>query len=129
MFMKKATPIFVVDDIEPVVDFWVTRLGFEKVAEVPEGDKLGFLILNKGPVELMYQTRDSIRNDVPAMLDYLGDSAAIVFIEVESIDEVERALVGVPQLIPRRETFYGATELFVRDPAGNIVGFAEMHQK
>jgi hypothetical protein len=31
-------------------------------------------------------------------------------------------------VVPERETAYGAHEIFVRDPAGNVVGFAE-HRK
>ena len=28
-------------------------------------------------------------------------------------------------LVPPRETFYGATEIFIRDAAGNVLGFAQ----
>ena len=126
--MKKLTPILIVEEIEPVLPFWVERLGFEKTVEVPEGDKLGFVILNKGPVEVMYQTHASIRNDAPALLDMMAKGGSVLFFEVESIDEIENALAGIEPLVPRRQTFYGATEIFVQDPAGNIIGFAEMKE-
>ena len=126
--MKKLTPILIVEEIEPVLPFWVERLGFEKTVEVPEGDKLGFVILNKGPVEVMYQTHASIRNDAPALLDMMAKGGSVLFFEVESIDEIENALAGIQPLVPRRQTFYGATEIFVQDPAGNIIGFAEMKE-
>ena len=127
--MKKLTPILVVEEIEPVLPFWVERLGFEKTVEVPEGDKLGFVILTKGTVEIMYQTRAGIGNDAPALLDMMATGGSMLFIEVESIDEIERALDGVEPVVPRRETFYGATEIFVRDPAGHIIGFAQMKEQ
>lgn len=126
--MKKLTPILIVEDIEPVLPFWVDRLGFEKTVEVPEGDKLGFVILNRGPVEIMYQSRASIRNDAPALLDMMASGGSVLFIEVDSIDDVENALAGIEPVVPRRKTFYGATEVFVQDPAGNIIGFAEMEE-
>ena len=126
--MKKLTPILIVEEIEPVRPFWVERLGFEKTVEVPEGDKLGFVIFNKGPVEVMYQTHASIRNDAPALLDMMAKGGSVLFFEVESIDEIENALAGIVPLVPRRQTFYGATEIFVQDPAGNIIGFAEMKE-
>ena len=126
--MKKLTPILIVEEIEPVLPFWVERLGFEKTVEVPEGDKLGFVILNKGPVEVMYQTHASIRNDAPALLDMMAKGGSVLFFEVESIDEIENALAGIEPLVPRRQTFYGATEICVQDPAGNIIGFAEMKE-
>jgi hypothetical protein len=74
--MTKLTPIFVVERIEPCLDFWVNRLGFAKTAEVPHGDSLGFVILVRGNVEIMYQSRDSIRDDAPALLAGRSDSAS-----------------------------------------------------
>ena len=51
--MKKLTPVLNVETIEPVLPFWVDRLGCEKTAEVPHEDALGFVILKHGDVELM----------------------------------------------------------------------------
>ena len=53
----KITPILIVDEIEPSLNFWVAKLGFEKTVEVPEGDKLGFVILQKEGAEVMLQSR------------------------------------------------------------------------
>ncbi len=44
----KITPVLFVNTIEPVIPFWVGRLGFEKTVEVPNGDGLAFIILQKG---------------------------------------------------------------------------------
>lgn len=122
--IEKLTPILYVEAIEPVLSFWTERLGFERTTEVPEGDRLGFVILAKDGVEVMYQTRASVEGDVPSLADTpMGGS--ILFVQVASLDAVERALAGVEPVVPRRKTFYGADEIFVREPAGNIVGFAE----
>ena len=121
--MKKLTPVLNVETIEPVLPGWVDRLGFEKTAEVPHEDALGFVILKQGSVEIMYQTRASVEAD-------LGSDAGIplggtsLFIEVDDLDDVERRLDGVQHVIPRRKTFYGADEIVVREPAGNLVIFA-----
>ena len=123
--MKKLTPILLVDAIEPVVSFWTDRLGFVKTAEVPEGDRLGFVILSRDNVEVMYQTRAGLAHDVPALLDTPA-RGTILFIEVEDIAAIEEALRGVEIVVPRRQTFYGADELFVREPGGHVVGFAQM---
>jgi hypothetical protein len=48
-----------------------------------------------------------------------------LFIEVGNIDEVERALEGIEQVIPRRKTFYGMDEVIVRDPGGYVIVFAQ----
>ena len=39
--------------------------------------------------------------------------------------KVEKSLVGVPVVKPRHQTFYGSTEMYVREPGGNTVGFAQ----
>ena len=48
-----------------------------------------------------------------------------LFISVEDLDEIERALEGIEPVVPRRTTFYGADELIVKEPAGNVVTFAQ----
>ena len=122
--MQKLTPVLYVEEIEPALPFWVDRLGFEKTAEVPQGDRLGVVILQKGGVEVMYQTRASVEHDVPALAGTpMGGS--LLFIQVEDLDAVARALEGVEPVVPRRKTFYGADELIVREPAGNVVTFAQ----
>lgn len=46
---------------------------------------------------------------------------------MDDIDAIENAVknAGAEVLVPRRTTFYGSTEIFVREPAGNVVGFAQ----
>jgi hypothetical protein len=123
--MKKLSPVLVVDEIEPCLPFWVDRLGFEKTTEVPEGSKLGFVILVKDGVEVMYQSRASVEKDVPALLSGPGGQRIGLFIEVSDVGAVERALKGFDVILPRRRTFYGMDEIGVREPGGNPVIFAQ----
>ena len=89
-------------------------------------------MLQKGNVELMYQSRASIDADLGASG---GDAAQLggelvggtmaLFVEVDELDEVIEALgEGADVLVPRRQTFYGMDEIFVRAPCGTVVGFA-----
>ncbi len=122
MEMKKLTPVVYVEEIEPVLEFW-TKLGFEVITQVPEGDRLGFVILRSGSVEVMYQTRVSVQNDVPSLADTpIGGN--LLFIQVDDLDAVEAAVEGAEVTFPRRTTFYGAQEIGVREPGGNAVTFA-----
>jgi hypothetical protein len=125
--IRKLTPVLVVDAIEPVLPLW-EALGFQRTAEVPHGDRLGFVILLSGAAELMYQTFDSVRADEPKSLEGrrpIGASA--LFIEVENLDAI-----SVPSdtdvIVKRRKTFYGSTEMILRDAAGNTVILAEMEK-
>jgi uncharacterized glyoxalase superfamily protein PhnB len=126
--MKKLTPVVFVEDIEPVLPFWIDRLGFEVTAEVPEGDRAGFVILQKGNVEIMYQSRESVRKDLPQLADS-PTGGTFLFIQVDDLDAIERALDGVEPVVPRRTTFYGADEIIVREPAGNVVTFASFGEE
>src|SRR5205823_12255774 len=65
MNVKRITPVLLVKEIEPLISFWVDRLGFTKAVEVPDGNKLAFVIFQKGSVEVMYQTYSSVEKDAP----------------------------------------------------------------
>lgn len=125
--MRKLSPLLTVEAIEPCLSFWVDRLGFAKTVEVPDGSSLGFVILAKDGVEIMYQSRASVEKDIPALARGTATSlpAMGLFIEVTDVDEVERALAGIDPVIPRRRTFYGMDEVVVRDPGGYVVVFAQ----
>jgi hypothetical protein len=119
--MRKLTPVLFVNEIEPCLEFW-TKLGFQKTVEVPEGKRLGFVILEKDEVEVMYQSRASVRNDVPALADM--PSCTALYIEVDNLEEVQKQVAGAPVTVPRRKTPYGAEEIGVREPGGNAITFA-----
>ena len=119
--MNKLTPNLIVSSIEASLPFWVERLGFEKTVEVPDGKTVGFVILRRGAIELMLQSRASVEKDVPPMAD--GPYRAVLYVEVADLAEVRAALRGWPHLIPERKTGYGAKEIIVRDPEGNVVFF------
>src|SRR3954468_14385271 len=110
-----------VESIEPVLSFWTDRLGFEITAQVPHDEHIGFVILVKDGYEVMYQAQASVEADAPVLSSHpLGGT--MLFIEVDDIDAIENALQGTEIVVPRRQTFYGSTEIFVREPAGNVVG-------
>jgi len=120
----KITPILFVDAIEPSLEFWVGRLKFEKIAEVPEGNQLGFVILKKGDSEIMLQTRESIKKDASAASQAILAMTSCLYIEVDSFTEALDRIKGAEVLVPQRDTFYGMREIYVREPGGQIVGFA-----
>jgi uncharacterized glyoxalase superfamily protein PhnB len=125
MTLKKMTPVLFTEEVEPCVKFWVERAGFAKTVEVPDGDKLGFAILTKGGIELMYQSYASAAKDVPSMAPLHRKGPTFLFIEVENLGEIIQAMQGVEVAIPERTTFYGAREISVKDPAGHIATFAQ----
>lgn len=126
MPVKKLTPILFVEKIEPVLSFWTEHLGFIKTVEVPEDGRLGFVILQQGNVEVMYQTYASVKKDFPQILEQVRKGPSFLYIEVENLDALKPALQSADVYLPERKTFYGAREIGIRDPAGHYLTFAEM---
>ena len=122
--LNKLSPVLVVDAIEPCLPFWTDRLGFARTVEVPEGDRLGFVILARDGIEVMYQSRESVRKDIPPLADAPAGGTNL-YIEVTDVAAVERAVKGLEIVVPRRKTFYGADEIGVREPGGNAVIFSQ----
>jgi len=122
--LNKLSPVLVVDAIEPCLPFWTARLGFARTVEVPEGDRLGFVILARDGIEVMYQSRESVRKDIPPLADAPAGGTNL-YIEVTDVAAVERAVKGLEIVVPRRKTFYGADEIGVREPGGNAVIFSQ----
>ena len=124
--IRKSTPVLIVDAIEPSLPFWQERLGFDRPVEVPDGERLGFVILTNGAVEVMYQTSASLAKDSPAHSAAFNNDKTFLFVEVGDVDVLASALQGFEIVMPRRETFYGSTEIGYREPGGHFVTFAQM---
>ena len=126
MGVKKLTPVLFVKEIEPLLPFWVDQLGFTKTVDVPEGDHLGFVILQKGAVEVMYQTYASVEKDMPAISADIRKGPTFLYVEVDNLDETIKSIGNAPVYMPVRQTFYGAKEIGVKDPAGHFVTFSQL---
>lgn len=128
--LRHLTPVLVVDEVEPCLRFWIDTLGFRAENQVPgDAGRLVFASAKAGDVEVMYQTRASLLAERPdAALECVGHST-VLYITVDDIDRVERAVAGATLVKPRHDTFYGTTELYVKEPGGNVVGFAAMKKQ
>jgi uncharacterized glyoxalase superfamily protein PhnB len=125
MNVKRITAILLVDAVEPCADFWTGRLGFEKTAEVPDGDKLVFVSLQKDGAEIMYQTFASVEKDHPHPDALARRGPTFLYLEVDDLAAAISATAGADVVMPERTTFYGSKEFGVKDPAGNIITFAQ----
>jgi len=125
--INKSTPILHVDKVEPSLNFWTERFGFAATIQVPEDDHIGFVAIEKGPIELMFQTHQGMRaksNNVLASAAAPGPS--FIFMEVQDINAVIEALKGVDLVQELHETPYGAKEVVVKEPGGHFVIFSQL---
>jgi uncharacterized glyoxalase superfamily protein PhnB len=125
MNVKRITPVLFVREIEPILPFWVDALGFTKTIEVPHGDKLGFIALQKGSTEVMYQSYASLGEDMPLIAEAARKGPTFLYIEVDNLDAVLTALKNSKIVQPERTAFYGMREVGYQDPAGHFITFAQ----
>ena len=114
----RITAVLLVKEIEPLVPFWVDRLGFTKIIEVPDGNKLGFVAFQKGPAEVMYQTYASVEKDAPQEVSATARKGpTYLYMEVDNLDAVLAVMKDVHLVMPVRTAFYGMKEFSVQDPS------------
>jgi uncharacterized glyoxalase superfamily protein PhnB len=124
MNVKRITPVLFVNEIEPVLPFWVDMLGFTKTVEVPHGNKIGFVALQKGSTEVMYQSFVSVAEDMPLLAE-IHKGPTFLYIEVDDLDAVLSCLKGAKIVQPERTAFYGMREVGFQEPGGHYVTFAQ----
>src|SRR5436190_17261961 len=99
----KITAVLIVEEIEKSLGFWVDRIAFAKTVEVPEGDRLGFVILVRDGAELMMQTLASVRKDEPRLApERINTKGSALFVEVDNFADARKRLEGYPILMPER---------------------------
>lgn len=124
MTLESLAPILVVEAIEPCLPFWTERLGFHMSVQVPHGDGVGFVILVKDAVRIMYQSEASLQQDMTSLPAEVYRGSTLLYVRVSDLDPIERAMADVEPALPRRTTFYGKQEIGFREPGGHIVVFA-----
>jgi uncharacterized glyoxalase superfamily protein PhnB len=125
MNVKKVTAVLLAEEVEPCVAFWTERMGFEKTAAVPDGDKLAFAMLQKGTAEIMYQTYASVAKDNPHPDTLARKGPTFLYIEVDDLAATMAATAGAEVTMAERTTFYGSKEFGIKDPAGHFLTFAQ----
>ena len=119
----KVTPVLFLDNIEAALAFWIERLGFTKIVEVPEGDRLGFVILESNGFEVMLQTLASLKADRGGDMS-IGTGSVSLFIEVSDFDQIRTRLEGLEIVMHERVSSYGMREIAVMAPGGHAVCIA-----
>jgi uncharacterized glyoxalase superfamily protein PhnB len=124
--LKKLTPNLMVEDVNRTVDFYQAVLGFEVRASVPETGTLNWAMLARDDVTLMFQSRASLGEEIPALVDVPIGGSVTFYTEVSDVRALYEALRGKVEVVQElRDTFYGAREFSFRDRDGYIICFSE----
>ena len=123
--MESLSPNIFVNDMKATLSFY-RILGFEVTMSVPEtGDDLVWAMMVKGSVTFMFQTFESLADELPQISRTNGGSL-LLYINVASIHAFFDAIKDkVTVLKGLEKTFYGATEFSILDNNNYVLTFAE----
>lgn len=133
---KKLTTNMMVEDVNRTIGFYSDVLGFEFVMGVPQnsqeivtakqkGQTLGFAIVKCGDVEMMFQARKSLAEEIPEFNDMKIGGSLTFYVEVENVEGLYVKLKDkVTILKDIQTTFYGKREFYIQDCNGYVLTFA-----
>jgi uncharacterized glyoxalase superfamily protein PhnB len=123
--METLAPNIFTRDMKATVAFY-EQLGFKITMSVPEeGDDLVWAMMVNGSVTLMFQTYESLTDDLPEISRTDGGSL-LLYINLKDIQGFfEQIHSKVTVLKGLEKTFYGATEFSIKDNNGYVLTFAE----
>jgi len=115
-----------VENVAETLAFYRERLGFEVVTTLPEQEPFDFAIVKRDGVELMFQSRPSLSDNVPALSGSPIGASQTFYIEVTGIRDLYESLrEKVEIVVDFHTTFYGTQEFYFRDLNGYILSFSE----
>ena len=123
--MESLSPNIFVNDMKATVSFYKI-LGFEITMSVPEtGDDLVWAMMTNGKVTLMFQTFESLADDL-LQINRTDGSSLLLYINLDNIQGFfEEIKDKVTVLKGLEKTFYGATEFSILDNNNYVLTFAE----
>ena len=140
MRLRSLTPNLLVNDVLETAEHYRDVLGFEFVMGVADGTQdavfelvgrpLGFAMMQRDGVEIMFQSHESMAVDLPGMDAPSGAPGVFLYIDVDDIDALWAELGTRASVVKEpHTTFYGAREFSVRDCNGFLIGFAHRPQQ
>lgn len=123
--MESLSPNIFVADINKTIEFY-TILGFDLAMSVPEvGPDFVWAMMVKGNVTMMFQTMESLGEELPEIKRTNGGSL-LLYIKLSGIRAFfEDIKDKVTVLKGLEKTFYGATEFSILDNNSYVLTFAE----
>jgi uncharacterized glyoxalase superfamily protein PhnB len=123
--MESLSPNIFVSDMKATIAFY-NLLGFEATMTVPEtGDDLVWVMMSSGKITFMFQTFESLGDDLPQINRNNGGSL-LLYISLSNIQIFfEQIKDKVTVLKGLEKTFYGATEFSIMDNNNYVLTLAE----
>ncbi len=135
--MNSLKPNLMVRDVKKTVEFYQKNLGFELVMAVPETQdsvlttipkdkKIVYALVKNAAVEIMLQSEDSFKKDIPALKELEAGASCTFYIECENVENFYEDIKDKVEIVKELFiTWYGVKEFYARDNNGYILCFAE----
>jgi len=123
--MDSLSPNIFTHNMAETIAFY-KLIGFETTMSIPEtGNEFVWVMMVNGGVTMMFQTFESLGDDLPSISRQNGGSL-LLYINLKKIREFfESVKEKVTILKPLETTFYGATEFSIVDNNNYVLTFAE----
>ena len=125
---NRLTPNVMVADVAETIAWYEDVLDAGELARMPpESEDPEWGQVEFGDVWLMFQTRDSLADDVPALEGTEMGGSLTLYVDTDDALAVhERAVTqGATVVQELRETEYGRREFAIEDPNGYVLAFGE----
>lgn len=123
---ESLSPNVIVDHVNKAVEYYTTLLGFQLQASVPESGTFNWAMVQRGGVVVMFQSLESLKEDLPTLKISSKGSLGTFFIKVNGIDDLYAAVKNKVEIAAdMRTTFYGMKEFTIKDLNGYFLTFAE----
>ncbi len=122
--MESISPNIFVKNINETINFY-KQLGFALTTTIPEEGDIVFAMMSCGNVVFMFQTFESLGNELPNVSRQNGGSLLLYIQTIGIRDFFEKIEDKVKVVKGLEKTFYGATEFSIEDNNGFLLTFAE----
>jgi uncharacterized glyoxalase superfamily protein PhnB len=134
--LTKLTPNMMVTDVGRTVAYYRDILGFAFVMGVPPDSQevvtqfdgprpLAFAIMQQGSVQIMFQSQQSLVEELPQVRDKPVGATATFYIELADARQLYQRLRNQVEIVSAlHRTFYGKEEFGIQDCNGYFLWFA-----
>lgn len=125
--MESISPNIFIKNIDETIKFY-EQLEFKLSMKVPDEGSLVWAMMTKGNVSFMFQTFESLGNNLPEISRQDGGSL-LLYIQIKEIRQYHDRIKDKVNILKGLEkTFYGATEFSIQDINGYVLTFAEQEE-
>lgn len=127
MKLERIVPNLMVKDIAVTLNYYRGVLGFETISTWPDsGEDLRRATVKKGDVEIMFQSEQSLKKEIPELRHDDPAGGFTIVIRVTDVQAFyDHLYASLDVVVQIKETNQGTRQFTIRDINGYYLTFAE----